>query len=82
MKHCKEIARLVSEGHDRHLSLVERMHIRMHMVLCFVCRRFTKQIDLIRGLSHSIGDTGHDTLDESLSPEAKARIKNALSQNP
>jgi predicted anti-sigma-YlaC factor YlaD len=45
---CKEVHRLTSEGMDRELSLIERMRVRMHLVICNACRNFTDQMSLIR----------------------------------
>lgn len=45
---CREVHRLVSEGLDRDLSLVERTRVRVHLVVCVACTRFTGQMDLLR----------------------------------
>jgi len=84
---CKEIARLVSESHDRPLSFMERLQMRMHLTMCFLCRNFSKQLQLIRKLTHAAGGSGPNSLvvdgavlDQSLSPEAKNRIKDVLAE--
>jgi len=45
---CREVHRLVSEGMDRDLSLVERTRMRLHLVVCDACTRFSGQMDLLR----------------------------------
>jgi hypothetical protein len=45
---CREVHRLVSEGMDRELSLVERTRMRLHLLVCGACTRFNGQMDLIR----------------------------------
>ena len=45
---CREVHRLVSEGMDRKLSLVERVRMRLHLMVCEACTRFTGQMDLLR----------------------------------
>ena len=45
---CKEVHRLVSEGLDRELSLVERARMRLHLLVCVACTNFSGQMDLIR----------------------------------
>jgi predicted anti-sigma-YlaC factor YlaD len=45
---CKEVHRLVSEGMDRDLSVVERLRMRLHLVVCDACTNFNKQMSLIR----------------------------------
>jgi hypothetical protein len=45
---CREVHRLVSEGMDRELSLVERTRMRLHLVVCGACTRFNGQMALLR----------------------------------
>jgi hypothetical protein len=45
---CREVHRLVSEGMDRDLSLVERTRMRLHLLVCTACTRFNGQMDLLR----------------------------------
>ena len=45
---CKEVHRLVSEGMDRDLSIVERTRVRLHLMMCQACKRFDGQMDLLR----------------------------------
>lgn len=45
---CREVHRLVSEGLDRELSLVERSRMRLHLLVCKACNRFHGQMDLLR----------------------------------
>jgi predicted anti-sigma-YlaC factor YlaD len=45
---CKEIHRLTSEGMDRPLSTVEKIRMRLHLLVCEACRSFGKQMGLIR----------------------------------
>ena len=48
MPTCREVHRLVSEGMDRELSLVERARMRVHLVICRACTRFNGQMSLLR----------------------------------
>ncbi|AKU23196.1 zf-HC2 domain-containing protein [Massilia sp. MB5] len=45
---CREVHRLVSEGMDRQLSLVERIRMRLHLTVCDACTRFSGQMALLR----------------------------------
>ena len=45
---CREVHRLVSEGMDRDLSLVERLRMRLHLMVCDACTRFNGQMALLR----------------------------------
>ena len=52
---CKEIHRLTSEGLDRELSLIERVRMRAHLLVCDACRNFTDQMQLIRRAMRRLG---------------------------
>lgn len=45
---CREVHRLVSEGMDRDLTLVERTRMRLHLMVCGACTRFNQQMDTLR----------------------------------
>jgi len=45
---CKEASRLISEGLDRDLGLVERTKLRLHLAICVACTRLTRQLDFLR----------------------------------
>ncbi|MES2150006.1 MAG: zf-HC2 domain-containing protein [Pseudomonadota bacterium] len=51
---CREVHRLVSEGLDRDLSLVERTRMRLHLIVCAACTRFNGQMDLLRRAMHKL----------------------------
>lgn len=83
---CKEVARLVSESHDRRLSVYDWIKVRLHLAMCFVCRNFSKQIAFINKITRAAGASDRNSLlteggplEQSLSPEAKSRIKNSIS---
>jgi predicted anti-sigma-YlaC factor YlaD len=48
MKTCKEVHRLVIEGQDRPLSFMERISVRIHLMMCGACRRFEAQMGFLR----------------------------------
>lgn len=45
---CKETTRLVLEGEDRQLRLLERAGVRLHWRMCAGCARFGRQVELMR----------------------------------
>ncbi len=45
---CREVHRLVSEGQDRDLTLVEKIRMRLHLVICDACTTFSRQIHFLR----------------------------------
>jgi hypothetical protein len=47
MPSCEEMSRLISQGHDRKLSMLERWKLRFHVGMCRYCTRFERQLDLV-----------------------------------
>lgn len=45
---CREVHQLVSERMDRTLTIVERVRVGAHLVLCQACTRFDDQLQLLR----------------------------------
>jgi hypothetical protein len=45
---CREATRLLSEGQDRPLQFRERASLRLHLAMCASCRRFCRQLDVMR----------------------------------
>ena len=58
MLSCKEATRLVSEGLDRQLPFWRRLGLRLHVVMCRGCSRYTRQIKALNQLisDHYAGD--------------------------
>ncbi|MFQ5511597.1 MAG: zf-HC2 domain-containing protein [Candidatus Krumholzibacteriia bacterium] len=87
MMNCKEVTRLVAESADHDLRFHERMRVRVHLAICFLCRRFTRQLALISKASGVAGGTdalladGGVLNEAALSPDVKARIKNRLAHD-
>ena len=44
---CREVHRLVSEGLDRDLSVIERVRMRGHLLICTICRNFNHQMHFL-----------------------------------
>jgi hypothetical protein len=45
---CREVTRLVLQSQDRPLRLVDRIAIRIHMLICDACPRFLQQVGFMR----------------------------------
>jgi predicted anti-sigma-YlaC factor YlaD len=52
---CREVHRLVSEGLDRDLTLIERTRMRLHLMVCQACTNFSAQMALIRRAMRKLG---------------------------
>ena len=87
MKHwmfrCKDVSHKVSQSMDAALPFHQRMAIWMHLLMCRYCYRFRSQLMTLRKLSRM---TVHDPVDvlsnETLSPQARERIKGKLRATP
>jgi len=78
---CGEVVQFVSQAHDRDLTRTERFAIRSHFLYCTACRRYRRQIAALRqALRLHVRQVQH--LEPggplALSPEARARISQAL----
>ncbi|PXW99272.1 putative zinc finger protein [Sphaerotilus hippei] len=43
MRTCREAATLMLQGADRELQPIERLSLRLHLLMCRHCRRFRQQ---------------------------------------
>ncbi len=78
MPSCKEISEQISQALDRQLPLRRRLSIRLHVTMCSFCRRYEKQLRLLRHGFTSYADPEKNMSERSLSPEARAKLKKAI----
>jgi hypothetical protein len=78
---CRQAARLLSESYDRKLTFWERMRLRFHLVICWFCRGFARDLHLfeaaVRIYSQKI-DSDTVAPQATLQPEARDRILRAM----
>jgi len=78
MKHsCRQVSQLVSDAHERPLSLAEKFRLRLHMIMCAPCKNYEKDIFLISGILKRFQTKGSDE-DIGLSKQGFKRIQQAL----
>jgi len=65
---------------DKQLSLMMRMKLRIHYLMCSFCERYMKQLKYIRQVSREFPDKIGEISDVTLPAEAKQRLKEALRQ--
>ena len=53
--HCVESARLLSERHDHPLPLGKRIGLRLHLLICSICRAYHTQIEAVCSIAHHAG---------------------------
>ncbi len=81
---CKEVTRLVSESLDRDLSVPERLTLRVHVLMCVLCRRFARQVRFVRDALRRHPDRLEGQVlppPPGLSTEARDRIRRSLTRS-
>ena len=48
---CREATQIMLQGEDRRMPLGERLSLRLHHRICSNCRRFARQLQLMRQAS-------------------------------
>lgn len=48
---CREATRITLQAEDRRMPLAERLSLRLHRGICGNCRRFARQVRLLRQAS-------------------------------
>jgi len=75
---CTEVARILSLGMDKQLSLIMRMKLRIHYLMCSFCERYAKQLKYMRTVAREFPEKIGEISDAKLPTEAKERLKEAL----
>lgn len=80
---CQAASRLMSESLDSPLPFRRRMSLKMHLLMCHLCRRVARQgralNEVICGFARKTGMNGEDPAGlGDLSSEARERIEQAL----
>ena len=75
---CRQVSRLQSGLLDRPLSLPKRIGLRLHLLVCKWCRRYGKQIRFLHEAVHEHSEELNEVQSETLSAEARERIKRRL----
>ena len=75
---CPEVIRILSLGMDNKLSLLTRMKLRIHFLMCSFCERYLKQLKYMRDVAHEFPEKIGDVSDATLPSEVKQRLKDSL----
>jgi hypothetical protein len=76
---CRQVSRLQSEALDHKLPILQRIGLRIHLLLCKWCRRYGKQIRFLRDAAHEHPDELAEPARQKLPDAARERIKQGLS---
>jgi hypothetical protein len=78
MPTCRQVSRLQSQALDAPLSVPKRFGLSLHLLVCKWCRRYGKQIRFLRSAAHQHADELTEATPQTLSPEARERLKRSL----
>lgn len=79
---CRDAFRMCSERMDQPLNRADAIRLRLHLLMCGLCRRLPIQLENLRGLlrcCHHEETSGPEGF-EPLSHEARERIEKHLHQ--
>ena len=76
---CKKISALISQSMDRKLPLYNRVGIQFHLMMCALCRRYRKQLLLIRSVFHK-SNKGDESPCDKLPADARERIEKEITK--
>ena len=79
---CEKYAESASRRLDQDLSLHEKLRYLFHHVICFYCRRFSKQLSFLNQALEKLPEQFEEQAEhencEGLSPESCKRIQLAI----
>jgi hypothetical protein len=73
MLNCREATHLSSEAEDRQLTFRETISLRMHLVMCKLCRRYARQLRFLRLVAAQLA--ARPQTESGLSQTARERIR-------
>lgn len=64
MLNCREVTRLVSELQERRLSVIEKMSLNLHLMMCDGCWNFSLQMPFLRKAMKAYSERLDEVIDE------------------
>jgi hypothetical protein len=75
---CREAVRAQSEARDHPLPPARQLGLRLHLLICKWCRRYGEQIRFLGEAAHEHPEEWVEARPQTLSAEARERIKQQL----
>lgn len=75
---CPDVVRLLSLGMEQRLSLMTRIRLKIHFLMCSFCQRYAAQLKYLHEVSHEFPEKVGDVSHEKLPEEVKQRMRDAL----
>ena len=77
--YCKEASHLVSDAFERELKFTERLRLRLHLLICRMCRNHVSSVSFMNQLFEKIRSQA-DEQGTCLPEKARQRIQEKLNQ--
>ena len=78
MLDCQQASQLISKSLDRQLSWRERFAVRLHLLICKYCKRFSQQLITMRKALNRLSQSIENNPDIRLPSETKNRIASSI----
>ncbi|MHB8471863.1 MAG: zf-HC2 domain-containing protein [Gammaproteobacteria bacterium] len=80
MLSCKDVTQKISQAQDRTLTRREHIGVNLHLLICYACRRFVKQLTILTAAARrALPENATPGLDDKSLPEAaRQRIRKRL----
>ena len=82
MPSCKNVTQIISQSHDRTLTLREHIAIKLHLFICYPCRRFVRQLTILTTVLQRLLKEDIPSDDSALASAARQRIRERLQDAP
>ena len=80
MMDCREAQAAHSRQLDGDLGAWNRCRLKFHLKMCWCCRRFAEQLEIVQDLVKDTGEHADFGAEQKLSAESRERISQALEQ--
>lgn len=78
---CEEASRLISESMDHNSPFLERLNLKMHLLMCKICPTYMRQLHLLRQILRNWASNVDRFLsDKNLTRDSKIKMKKYLHQ--
>jgi hypothetical protein len=75
---CRQAAHLISDATERELSLLDRLGLWLHLLICRACRGYQSSIHILRVLMRTAAGSPPASGGQDMPDEAKERILRKL----
>ena len=73
---CKQASQFISASLDRPLTLSERIVLRLHLIICKYCKRFSQQLQTMRVAMTTLAQS----IENDNSIEMPVALKNSITK--